>query len=179
MLTTNIGEKNMNYQKTVSFLAVILGVGLFGMKSVDAKNPAIAVPVNNNSQLITYSSVKIAQLTEASSPLYGSWKLTFSADGIVHQGVLVMKGYYGVLRVRYFDPSIRKRSAIDQYMKLKSSSKGLILLGYNPVYAGTSVSHPTYIADNFLFSIQPDGSLVAVTCDARERCSSVDIEAMK
>ncbi|MBD2138483.1 hypothetical protein H6F32_12980 [Anabaena sp. FACHB-1237] len=170
----------MNYQKIVSFLAVILGIGLFDMKSVDAKNLAIAVPINHNSQFIApFSSRKIAQLTEASSPLYGSWILTFSADGIVHQGVLVMEGYYGVLRVSYFDPNLGKQAAIDQYMELKSSSKGLILLGYNPVYAGTSVSHPTYIADNFLFSIQPDGSLVVVTCDARERCSSVDIEAMK
>jgi hypothetical protein len=170
----------MNYHKTVSFLALILGIGLFGIKSVDAKNPLITVPINKNSQLIApSSSIKIAQLTEASSPLYGSWRLTFSAGGIVHEGILVMQGYYGVLRVWYFDPNLKKKASIDEYMELKSSSKGLVLLGYNPVYAETFVSHPTYIADNFLFSIQPDGSLVALTCDARERCSSVDIEEIR
>jgi hypothetical protein len=47
------------------------------------------------------------------------------------------------------------------------------------VYAGTSISHPTYAADNFVFAVQPDGSLVAGTCDDQERCSSVDMEYVK
>ena len=90
-----------------------------------------------------------------------------------------MKGYYGALRVSYFDPQTRKKATIDEVMKLMSSSRGLVLLGYNPVYAGTSISHPTYAADNFVFSVQPDGSLVAATCDDQKRCSSVDVEFVK
>jgi hypothetical protein len=81
-----------------------------------------------------------------------------------------MKGYYGDLRVSYFDPQTRKKATIDEGMKLMSSSRGLVLLGYNPVYAGTSISHPSYAADNFMFAVQPDGSLVAFTCDDQERC---------
>jgi hypothetical protein len=170
----------MNYQSISSVLVLIFGLGLFSIQSVNAKNASIKAPNINNFQLITpSSSMKIAQLTEATYPLYGSWRLTFSVNGIVYKGYLIMKGYYGALRVSYFDPNVRKKATIDEVMKLMSSSRGLILLGSNPVYARTSIPHPTYVADNFLFSVQPDGSLAAFTCDYAEQCSSVDVEAVK
>ncbi|QJB45446.1 hypothetical protein [Dolichospermum flos-aquae] len=167
----------MNLKQTISVLVSVIGMGLFGMKSVEAKNAFIKAPFTTDSTQNTPSSAfTIAQITEASYPLYGSWKLTYSVNGTVYKGYLIMRGYYGDLRVSYFDPEIRKKATIDQGMKLMSSSQGLVLLGYNPVYAGTSISHPTYAADNFVFSTQPDGSLVAVTCDYLEQCSSVDVE---
>ena len=170
----------MNYQKIPFALVLVGGMGLFDIKSADAKNAFIKAPITTNSPDITQSSsFTIAQLTEASYPLYGSWKLTFSVNGTVHKGYLIMRGYYGTLRVSFFNPNVRKKTTIDQGMKLMSSSRGLVLLGYNPVYAGTSISHPSYAADNFVFAVQPDGSLVAFTCDDQERCSSVDIEAVK
>ncbi|MBS9383344.1 MAG: hypothetical protein HEQ24_03595 [Dolichospermum sp. BR01] len=170
----------MNYQKIAFALVLVVGMGLFDIKSADAKNAFIKAPITTNSPDITQSSsFTIAQLTEASYPLYGSWKLTFSVNGTVHKGYLIMRGYYGTLRVSFFNPNVRKKTTIDQGMKLMSSSRGLVLLGYNPVYAGTSISHPSYAADNFVFAVQPDGSLVAFTCDDQERCSSVDIEAVK
>jgi hypothetical protein len=172
--------KYMNYQKIAFALVLVVGMGLFDIKSADAKNAFIKAPITTNSPDITQSSsFTIAQLTEASYPLYGSWKLTFSVNGTVHKGYLIMRGYYGTLRVSFFNPNVRKKTTIDQGMKLMSSSRGLVLLGYNPVYAGTSISHPSYAADNFVFAVQPDGSLVAFTCDDQERCSSVDIEAVK
>ncbi|OBQ16677.1 MAG: hypothetical protein AN488_19700 [Anabaena sp. WA113] len=170
----------MNYQKIAFALVLVVGMGLFGIKPADAKNAFIKAPITTNSPDITQSSsFTIAQLTEASYPLYGSWKLTWSDNGNVYKGYLIMKGYYGVLRVSFFDPQTRKKATIDETMKLMSSSQGLVLLGYNPVYAGTSISYPTYAADNFVFAVQPDGSLVAATCDDQERCSSVDVEAVK
>ena len=170
----------MNYQSISSVLVLIFGLGLFSVQSVDAKNTSIKAPNINNSQLITpSSSMKIAQLTEASYPLYGSWRLTFSVNGTVYKGYLIMKGYYGVLRVSFFDSNVGKKTTIDEGIKLMSSSRGLVLLGSNPVYAGTSIPHSTYSADNFLFSVEPDGSLVAFTCDYAKRCSSVDLEAVK
>jgi hypothetical protein len=170
----------MNFKQTASLLVLVLGIGLFGIKSADAKNALIQAYQNTDSRSVTpFSSFTIAQLTEANSPIYGHWRLTFSMNGIVNKGYLIMKGYYGVMRVSYFDPSVRKKVSIDEKMRLMSSSQGLVLVGYNPVYAGTSISHPNYAADNFLFSIQPDGSLVAVTCDDREQCSSVDVEYVK
>ncbi|MBJ7295668.1 MAG: hypothetical protein JHC73_04955 [Dolichospermum sp.] len=170
----------MNLKQTISVLVSVIGMGLFGMKSVEAKNAFTKAPFTTNFTHITRSSsFTIAQITEASYPLYGSWKLTFSVNGTVYKGYLIMKGYYGDLRVSYFDPQTRKKATIDEGMKLMSSSRGLVLLGYNPVYAGTSISHPSYAADNFMFAVQPDGSLVAFTCDDQERCSSVDMEYVK
>lgn len=170
----------MNYQKIAFALVLVVGMGLFDIKSADGKNALIKPTLTTNStQNLPYSSFTTAQITEASYPLYGSWKLTFSIDGIVYKGYLIMRGYYGALRVSYFDPHTRNKATIDEQMELMSSSQGLVLLGYNPVYAGTSISHPTYIADNFGFSVQPDGSLLSVTCDNQERCSSVDVEAVK
>ncbi|MHC5721078.1 MAG: hypothetical protein ACYTX0_55925, partial [Nostoc sp.] len=90
------------------------------------------------------SSYAIAQLVDANSPIYGSWKLRYSVDGVVYQSVLVMTGYSGVMRTRYFQPGINKKQVVDQKISLMSSSEGLVLLGYNPVYAVTSTRHPTY-----------------------------------
>lgn len=175
-----LGMKDMNLKQNISVLVSVVGMGLFGMKSVEAKNAFTKAPFTTDSTQNTPSSAfTIAQITEASYPLYGSWKLTFSVNGTVHKGYLIMRGYYGTLRVSFFNPNVRKKTTIDQGMKLMSSSRGLVLLGYNPVYAGTSISHPSYAADNFVFAVQPDGSLVAFTCDDQERCSSVDIEFVK
>jgi hypothetical protein len=63
-------------------------------------------------------------------------------------------------------------------MQLKSSSSGLILIGYNPVYAGTNTP-AAYNSDNFLFQIRPDGSLIVFTCDTAKQCSSVDLEVIR
>ncbi|MDZ7968375.1 MAG: hypothetical protein RM368_26065 [Nostoc sp. DedSLP03] len=160
-----------NFKQTTSIAILVAGIGLFGIKSVDARNALVQTPDISQS-----SSYAIAQLLDANSPIYGSWKLRYSIDGIVYQSVLVMEGYSGVMRTRYFDPSINQKQGVDQNISLKSSPQGLVLLGYNPVYAGTSRRHPTYAADNFLFSVEPDGSLTAYTCDERSQCSAVDIE---
>lgn len=148
--------------------ALILGMGFSGMR-----------PVNAQSQVnISPSSFTIAQLTEASSPLYGTWKLTYSVDGIVYESVLRMEGYVGAMRTIYFHPQHRRTIAIDQVMRLKSSSRGLILLGYNPVYAGTR-TRAAYNADNFLFQVRPNGTLLVFTCDNALQCSNVDLEVIQ
>ncbi|MBD2775268.1 hypothetical protein [Iningainema tapete] len=170
----------MNFKQTASMGILLLGIGLFGMKSADAKNPLVQSPVPTPSVDVTQSSsYTIAQLVEANSPVNGSWKLTYSVDGIVYQSVLLMNGYTGAMRIRYFDPNLRKTQAVDQSLRLKSSPQGLVLLGYNPVYAGTSRRHPTYSADNFLFSIRPDGSPAVFVCDYARRCSAVDVETIR
>ncbi|MBN3959378.1 hypothetical protein [Nostoc sp. NMS8] len=160
-----------NFKQTTSIAILVAGIGLFGIKSVDARNALVQTPSVSQS-----SSYAIAQVVDANSPIYGSWKLRYSVDGIVYQSVLVMKGYSGTMRTKYFDPRINKKQIIDQQVSLKSSPQGLVLLGYNPVYAGTSRRHPTYAADNFLFSVEPDGSLTAYTCDDLRQCSAVDVE---
>lgn len=162
-----------NFKKTASLAILVTGIGLFGIKSADAKNTLVQTAVVSQS-----SSYTIAQIVNANSPLYGSWSLRYSIDGVVHESVLVMEGYYGAMRTRYFDSSINRSQAIAQEISLKSSPEGLILLGDNPVYAGTSKRHPNYAADNFLFSVEPDGSVIAYTCDNLRQCSAVNVEAI-
>lgn len=171
VLTTSLTLPN--FKKTASIATLVTGMGLFGIKSADAKNILAQTPVVSQS-----SSYAIAQLVDANSPLYGSWNLRYSVDGVVYQSVLVMEGYYGAMRTRYFDSTINRSQAVDQEVSLKSSSQGLVLLGDNPVYAGTSTRHPTYAADNFLFSVEPDGSLTAYACDNLRQCSAVNVETI-
>jgi len=159
-----------NFKQTASMAILVAGIGLFGIKSADARNALLETP--NISQ---FSSYTIAQLVDARTPIYGSWNLKYSVDGIVYKSVLVMKGYSGRMRTRYFDSRINKKQFVDQEIILKSSPHGLVLLGYRPVYAGTSIKHPTYAADNFLFAVEDDG-IVAYTCDDRQQCSPVDVE---
>ena len=90
-----------------------------------------------------------------------------------------MSGYSGKMRTRYFDPNFNRTQTIDQSMSLRSSSRGLVLLGYNPVYAGTNTQSSTYSADNFLFQVSTDGSLLAATCDDAGQCSDVDVESVR
>lgn len=160
-----------SWKQTTSVTMLVAGIGLFGIKSANARNVLVQTPEVSQS-----SSYTIAQLVEANLPLYGSWYLKHSVDGIVHQSVLEMNGHFGNMRTRYFDPTINRKESVDQQMVLKSSPYGLVLLGYNPVYAGTSTRHPNYAADNFLFSINDDGTFIAYTCDDDRRCSAVDVQ---
>jgi hypothetical protein len=59
-------------------------------------------------------------------------------------------------------------------MQLRSSSKGIALFGYNPVYSGTSIAAP-YIPDNFFFTVE-NNSLQVVNCDDKKVCSWVDLK---
>ncbi|MCC5618025.1 hypothetical protein LC605_23660 [Nostoc sp. CHAB 5836] len=169
----------MNFKRTgaisrgldASLIALLsLTVGLLGIESANAKNPLTEAP-------ITAPSNYIAQVTDASNPIYGNWKLRYSVNGIVYESILVMKGFSGSMRTRYYYPSLGKQ-AVDQTMYLKSSPDGLILLGYNPVYAGTNTEHPTYVADNFLFAIEYDGAKAEI-CDDLLRCSAVSVQAIR
>ncbi|MFN6469560.1 MAG: hypothetical protein RMY36_007760 [Nostoc sp. SerVER01] len=166
----------MNFQRTLTMGSLTLAIAISAINPVYGYKPSVTPPVNLNSQS---SSFTIAQLTEANSPIYGTWKLQHSVSGIVHESILTMQGYYGSMKTQYFDPQPRKTVAVEQTMSLKSSSKGLILLGSNPVYAGTTIQHPTYSADNFLFQIRPDGTLFVFTCDYNLQCSSVDLEVIR
>lgn len=165
----------MNLQLAVTMGSLTLAIAFSAAKPIYAYKPSVT-PKNSNPQS---SSFTLAQLTEASSPIYGTWKLQYSVNGIIHESILNMRGYSGSMRTRYFDLQPRKSVAVDQTMTLKSSANGLVLLGSNPVYAGTRTRHPNYSADNFLFQLRPDGTLVVFTCDYNLQCSSVDIEAVR
>jgi hypothetical protein len=157
----------------LALLGALVMLGCFHIQTAEAKNALVNAKSSSDSTLIApSSSYTIAQITEASSPLYGEWKLTFSLNGIVYEGVLVMKGYSGGFGVRFFSPKLRKTQVVYQTMYLKSSSQGLILLGDQP-------SDSDYIPDNFIFALDPDGNFIAHTCDYLKRCSPVDVEPYK
>ncbi|BAY37901.1 RDD domain-containing protein [Nostoc sp. NIES-2111] len=175
-LTAYIGITIMNLQRSLRMGSLALAIAFSVVKPGYGYQPPMNLPTNSNPQS---SSFTIAQLTEANSPVYGTWKLQYSVSGIVYESILTMRGRYGSMRTKYFQPDVRRTVAVDQTMSLKSSANGLILLGSNPVYAGTSTRHPTYSADNFLFQIRPDGTSVAFTCDYNLQCSPVDIEVVR
>ncbi|MEA5570403.1 hypothetical protein [Calothrix sp. UHCC 0171] len=172
----------MNANKTASIAILLVGMGLFHAKSADAKLAEdVKIQLNapaNQVNISQSSPYTLAQVSRANSPLYGSWKLSYSIDGIVYESFLIMNGYTGGMGTTYFDPRTRRTRVISQYMRLGSSSQGLILVGSNPTdyYTKRPVN---YSPDNFLMSIRPNGSLIVVTCDRASRCSDVDIQAVK
>ncbi|KAI9134302.1 hypothetical protein [Acaryochloris sp. CCMEE 5410] len=121
-------------------------------------------------------NVHIAQVT----PLIGRWKLQFSAGGIVHESTLLMRGYSGWMRTRFFNLATRKTNTVVQRMRVRPSANGLLIVGYNPVYAGTTIRHPSYLPDALVFRISPDGSTLAFTCDTagRGQCSPITVKAL-
>jgi len=168
----------MNGKKAATIGILLLAMGLFGVKPADAKTSTNNLG-ESKATISRSSAYTIAQYSEANSPLYGNWKLTYSIDGVVYESVLIMNGYEGGMGTTFFDPNLRRTRVISQTMYLKSSSKGLILVGYNPTDYYTNKPDRTYSADNFLISIVPDGSLLVTTCDSAGRCSDVDLQAIK
>ncbi|BDA72632.1 hypothetical protein RIVM261_009370 [Rivularia sp. IAM M-261] len=150
----------MNLKQFASIGILVTGLGFLGLESVDAKTPL-------------QTSYTVAQ-TIKPSPIYETFKLTHSFDGIVYESVLKMEGHSGVMRTRYFNPITRKITVVRQTMKLDSTPQGLVIYGYNPVDDVTN-KPISYSPDNYLISIRPDGS-VFLHCDDQGQCSNVDVE---
>ncbi|MGK7920994.1 MAG: hypothetical protein AB4080_13400 [Trichodesmium sp.] len=152
---------------TTFFLPFQIAVGINFAESAMAESL-----INKNSQLPSNNSqIYLAQ----ANPLYGCVRLTHSSFGIVYESALKMNGYEGIMITKYFNPNIGGTEYVQQTMRMRSSARGIVILGYNPVYAGTSRKHPTYSPDNFLFQIRPDGSYLFGTCDDAGRCSAVEV----
>jgi hypothetical protein len=162
----------MNIKQTawISIL-VISSMSLFGVEPVNAKNAEIDTSK-------TTQSTNIAQVPNLATPIYGSWKLTHSIGGIVHESVLKMNGSSGTMTTRFFNAQSGKTEAVEQTMYLKPHPRGILIWGYNPVYSGTSIKHPIYHPDNFFFSIPPDGPAIFLNCDDGKQCSYVDVEVV-
>ena len=163
--------------KTTTFILIVVSALViqnpawaFGSKNNLAETRVIADLISDSPS----STLTIAQSLNANSPLDGTWRLTFIGNGVVHSALLTMQGSYGVAKVTYFDSNLKRIQNVDQLMQLRSSSKGIALFGYNPVYSGTSITAP-YSPDNFFFTVSND-SLRVVNCDDKEVCSWVRLE---
>ena len=152
---------------TTFFLPFQIAVG------INFSKPAVAESlINKNAQLPDNNSpIYLAQ----SNPLYGCWTLTHSSFGIVYESALKMNGYEGIMITKYFDPNIGRTNYVQQTMRMRSSARGIVILGYDPVYPGTNRKHSNYNPDNFLFQIRPDGSYLFGTCDDAGQCSPVEV----
>ncbi|MBF2062997.1 MAG: hypothetical protein IGS39_00965 [Calothrix sp. C42_A2020_038] len=168
----------MNAKNAVSIGFLLLGIGLSGLQPAGAGTTKIN-SASHGANMTKPSSYTIAQFSQATSPLYGNWKLTYSVDGIVYESILIMNGYTGGMGTTYYDPNLRRTRIISQAMYLRSSSQGLILVGSDPRDYYTKRPEHNYAADNFLISIRPNGSLLVINCDRAGRCSDVDIQAIK
>ncbi len=155
-----------------------LTIGFSSIKPTSAKSLS-TTPSTTGSQNLSFTIAQnTPQLIDAKTPIYGAWKLRYSVDGIVYESFLKMQGNSGTMRTRFFSPNVDRTEIVDQTMQLRSSAEGLILLGSHPVYGGTTISHPTYSPDNFLFRINPDGSKEVFTCDYLKQCSPVNLETL-
>jgi hypothetical protein len=151
----------MNLKQFASIGILVTGLGFLGLESANART------------LSQTSSYTVAQTTQP-SPIYETFKLTHSFDGIVYESVLKMEGHSGVMRTRYFNPLTKKTTVVRQSMKLDTNPQGLVIYGYNPVDDVTN-KPISYSPDNFMISIRPDG-LVVLHCDDQGQCSNVDVE---
>ncbi|MEH1889618.1 MAG: hypothetical protein V7K92_09200 [Nostoc sp.] len=161
------------------WILVVSSMGLFGIESANAKNAETELPTTAPLTDISQSSqVTIAQLSELITPIYGTWELTHSVGGIVHKSILKMDGYSGTMKTRFRNSS-GETEAVDQTMYLRPFPEGLLIVGYNPVYAGTSIKHPTYLPDNFLFSIPPDEPPIFINIDDGNQRSPVSVKRLR
>jgi hypothetical protein len=75
----------------------------------------------------------------------------------------------GIARIKWDD------NMIEQSFVLEYSNDVMVLDGYDPVYAGTNVSHSSYNADNFYITIDDNGVYNCLNIDDANSISKVSI----
>ncbi|NEQ41262.1 MAG: hypothetical protein F6K40_35720 [Okeania sp. SIO3I5] len=140
----------------------------------------ISLPQSTTAELSTNKSYNSSDKNSPkylaqSNPLYGCLRLTYSVLGIVYESVLQMNGYEGIMITQYFEPNIGRTAYVQQTMRMRSSPRGIVILGYDPVYPGTNRKHPTYIPDNFFFQVRPNGDYIFALMDDAGQLSPVEV----
>lgn len=116
-----------------------------------------------------------AQIGPCTSPIHGTFELRWSGGPVIHEAKLDLGGCAGVMTVRFFNPLLQRTEAISQRMELRSTPRGTLILGFNPVYLGTSVRHPSYAADNLLLQQDVSGRWHFENCDDQDLCSHIEV----
>lgn len=112
---------------------------------------------SNDEQLDQLVKTRECRPPNEAEYVFGDYKLGWTFGGERHEGLLQMKGRIGKMRIQYFDEANNKTDTVDQTMVLASCTKGLIMLGFNPVIADTNQTHPTYVADNLIYRREING----------------------
>jgi len=107
--------------------------------------------------------------------VYGNYKIGWTTASIRHEGILNMNGRVGKMRIQFFDQAANSTSAVDQIMVLASCTKGLVLLGFNPVVAGTNEKAANYITDNLIFRRETSGEFTLLNC-YQGGCSPIEMQ---
>ena len=115
------------------------------------------------------------RLLALTNPLYVCWDLTYNEQGIVRKSRLLMAGYEGVMATKYYSLKKKRPDFVKQTMKLRSSPRGLILLGSDPKGLGNH-PHPTYRPDNFAIQVHPDIGFLALNLYTAGHLSPVDLK---
>jgi hypothetical protein len=101
--------------------------------------------------------------------------IAFSNGQIIHRGRLVLgQNGQGMMRVSFRNARSGQDELIDEVMVMRNTPRGLVVLGYNPVFAGTNRRHPTYSADNFIIQRQ-NGQYVFFSVDDAGNQSHTDV----
>ena len=92
------------------------------------------------------------------------YEIRFTAGYTQHRAALLLySDGSGTMRVRYY--SNGRTQMVEQYIAFEKTTAGYRLTGYNPVYPGTSVRYPGYIADNFFISQDENGRPSCINID--------------
>ncbi len=106
----------------------------------------------------------------------GDWRLRWSGGGYIHEAILKMQGKSGEMLVRAPDLNNGGQRFVYQTMQLYNSSRGLVLLGSNPVDYKTQNPSQNYAADNFLIAVE-NNKLTITNCDNAGNNSPVSIQS--
>ncbi len=126
--------------------------------------------------LLLASSVGVeAQVGPCTDPMSGTARLRFSVGTTIHEAQLDLRGCSGTMTVRYYNEELRRTEAISERMEVRSSPRGTLILGFDPVYFGISRRHWGYAADNLLVQRDVSGEVLFQNCDDGNQCSLVEV----
>lgn len=108
-----------------------------------------------------------AQSMSCSNPLYANYELRFNPGGRDHTGRLSMSGCHGTMEVQFVESGTGRSQRVSQRMTARSSPRGILIQGSNPLQAETKTPYPNYSPDTLRFYTRPDGVLTIENCDGQ------------
>lgn len=103
-----------------------------------------------------------------------------NSAGILHQGKLMLnRSGNGAMQVQFFNAGTNRPEAVIQAMTVRDSEYGVLIIGSNPVYAGTRTRHPTYHPDNFLLRAGDNGDYAIYAFDGQGQQGQVEISTCR
>jgi len=146
----------------------------------DSSNPQIDETINDEGERNEEELNQLVQSKECIPPnqveyVYGNFQIGWTFAGTRHEGLLSMNGRVGKMRIQFFDQAENSTSEVDQIMLLASCAKGLVILGFAPVVAGTDEKAINYTPDNLIFRRETSGKITLLNC-YQGGCSPIEMQ---